>query len=90
MVGPAVVVGIGVAVAAVAAVEAGFEQEQEQEQGLVPGYKQTGGLLIAVGNAAEKCSAMPLLQHLRFPCASKLARNHDHHHGKERETYAST
>lgn len=87
MVGPAVVVGIGVAVAAVAAVEAGLEQKQE---GLVPGYKQTGGLLVAVGNAAEKCSAMPLLQHLRFPCASKLARNHDHHHGKERETYAST
>lgn len=80
-------VRIGVAVAAVAAVEAGLEQKQE---GLVSGYKRTGGLLVAVGNAAEKCSAMPLLQHLRFPCASKLARNHDHHHGKERETYAST
>ena len=81
MVGPAAEVVIGVAFAAVAAVEAGFEQEQEQEQGLVPGYKQTGGLLIAVGNAAEKCSARPLPQHLKSLCTSKLARNH-HHHGK--------
>ena len=63
-------VGVGVAVAAVVAAETGLEQEQE---GIVPDYKQTDGLQVAVGNAAGKCSAMPLLQHLRFPCQFKLA-----------------
>ena len=66
-----VVVEIGVAAGAAVAVET--EQEQEPGLVLVPGYKQTDGLLVAVGNAAEKCSTMPLPQHLRFPCSFKVS-----------------